>query len=209
MGVVSCVEVGERQVAALTFDDGPSRHTERILDLLGAHRAQGTFFVCGHSVQGNEQTLRRTIADGHELGNHTWSHPRADEASDEALAREISSTSDEIERVAGVRPVLMRPPYGRDAARVAEIAAGLGLPWTVLWSVDPEDWKDVTAEEIVRIVVSGIRPGAIVDLHDGRRGHEPTTAAVARILERLGADGYRFVTVSELLAAARDRRPDP
>jgi peptidoglycan/xylan/chitin deacetylase (PgdA/CDA1 family) len=201
VSVVSSVDVGTRKLTALTFDDGPSPNTERILDLLGPRGARATFFVCGHSISDHAETLLRTVRKGHEVGNHTWSHRRPDDLSDDDLQREIAATSDEIERVAGVRPVLMRPPYGRDAERVARIAAPLGLAPTVLWTVDPEDWAETPAEEIVRIVVSEIHPGAIVDLHDGRRGRAPTIEAVAQVLGDL--PDYRFVTVSELLATGR------
>ena len=97
----------------------------------------------------------------------------------------------------------MRPPYGGDADRMARIAARLGLRRTVLWSVDPEDWMETPAGEIVRVVVSEIHPGAIVDLHDGRRGCEQTVEAVGEILARLGLAGYGFLTVSGLLAGRR------
>jgi peptidoglycan-N-acetylglucosamine deacetylase len=202
MAVVWKVDVRGQPLAALTFDDGPSPMTDRLLDLLAAHGARATFFVLGHAIAGHEPVLERAVREGHELGNHTWSHARADELGDDELEREIARTSELVEAATGVRPALMRPPYGRDPERVARIAARLGLAPTVLWSIDPSDWTGTAADQIVRVVVTQMQPGAIVDLHDGRRGREATVEAVGRILGTCGADGYRFVTVTELLAAA-------
>jgi peptidoglycan-N-acetylglucosamine deacetylase len=180
---------------ALTFDDGPSELTEPILDLLSAHDASATFFVVGMSVTGRERTLERARAFGHEIGSHTFSHPHPAALAEEELREEIRRGAE----AAGPEAKLVRPPYGEDADRFDRLAGELGLGPTVLWSVDPRDWESDDAEVIAERVLAGAAGGAIVDLHDGRQPHRATVDALATILPSLAADGYRLVTVSELL----------
>ena len=196
------------RVVALTFDDGPSIWTAPILDLLEQHDARATFFVLGGSVPGREDLLRRILADGHELGNHTSSHPDPAAVSDEVLVDEIRRCAEAIETACGHRPTLARPPYGGAPERFAAAASQVGASATVLWSVDPADWNQEEAAPIVEHVLQEVRPGAIVDLHDGMpldsRGaptRQATVDAVAKLLPELIARGYRAVTVSELFAA--------
>jgi len=198
---------------ALTFDDGPGPVTPPLLDLLAEHGARATFFVLARMVEGREETLRRTVAERHEVGNHTWSHHRPRELSDDELRHELARTSARIEEVAGMRPRLARPPYGADEERFARVAAGLGLR-TVLWTVNPRDWLEPPADWLARAILRYARPGAIVDLHDGftpRRPNAPrqaTVEAVRLALPQLAERGFRLVTVSELtdplVAAARE-----
>ena len=125
-------------LVALSFDDGPGPQTPDILDLLRVHGARATFFVLGESVEGREEILARTIAEGHEIGNHTFSHQHAMDATDDELAHDIAR----CQRLLGHLPVLFRPPYGEDALRCSRIAEARMLPTTVLWSVDPSDWLE-------------------------------------------------------------------
>jgi peptidoglycan-N-acetylglucosamine deacetylase len=163
--------------------------------------------VLGQAIAGREEMLRRTAAEGHEVGNHTFSHPHAAQLSDAGLRAELRRTSDSIKDVLGAPPRLVRPPYGEDPERVSRVAAELGLGPTVLWSVDPRDWEEPPAAEIVHRTLGGLEPGAIVDLHDGftrsrgNRSCQATVEALAEILPVLSARAYRCVTVSELLAA--------
>jgi peptidoglycan/xylan/chitin deacetylase (PgdA/CDA1 family) len=206
-GIVYCR--GGRRVArivALTFDDGPSRWTPPILDALAGAGARATFFVLGASIAGQEETLRRAVADGHELGNHAWSHADPAELDDETLRAELLRTTTALAEATGVRPRLFRPPYAEADARVAAVARSAALAPTVLRSVDPADWRATDAGEIVRSVVEGATPGAIVCLHDGRPPtnagsgtRSATVAAVEQLVVELPALGYRLVTVSELL----------
>jgi len=165
--------------------------------------------VIGSWVERLPDIVRDTAARGHELGNHTWTHVDADRTRELATLRdEVARTNDVIERVAGRRPALMRPPYGSDPGRFARVAAECGLAATVLWSVQSFDWQDPDdPREIVAQVRAEVEPGAIVLLHDGQREtnegnpRASTLAAIPTLLERLAADGYAFATVSELLAA--------
>jgi peptidoglycan/xylan/chitin deacetylase (PgdA/CDA1 family) len=195
---------------ALTFDDGPSDLTVSILDALRDYGAHATFFVIGRSLAGREETLRRAVQEGHELGNHTTSHPDLTRCGRWRIRRELARTNHAIERTVGARPRLFRPPYMAHDERVLTIAGKLGLMWTVLDSdgVSPKDYRMDDAGEIAEALVSSIRPGAIVDLHDGRPPREPqgstlptrhaTAEAVPLVLGRLIQAGYRVVTVSEL-----------
>ena len=191
-------------LVCLTFDDGPSASTPAILDALRAHGARGTFFVLGESIEGREEVLARVLREGHEVGNHTHSHPHAMRLEDAELAHDIAR----CQRLLGGAPTLFRPPYGEDAVRCERIAAERGLATTVLWSVDPQDFLERDPGAIADAIVEGAAPGAIVDLHDGWpqvtstvRDRTPTAEALALALPRLAERGFRCVTVSELLAA--------
>lgn len=180
-----------------------------MLDLLDAHGAVATFFVIGSWVERLPEVVRDAAARGHEIENHTWTHVDADRTRELVTLRdEVARTSDVIEQVAGRRPRLLRPPYGSDPGRFARVAAECGLEATVLWSVQSFDWMDPDDPgEIVAQVLAEVEPGAIVLLHDGQREtndespRRATLAALPRLLEHLVPDGYRFATVSELLAA--------
>jgi peptidoglycan/xylan/chitin deacetylase (PgdA/CDA1 family) len=191
----------------LSFDDGPSEATSRVLDLLRDHGARATFFVVGRHVEERPEVVRRAVAEGHELANHTFDHvDAAYEKDDDVLRDQIQRTSAAIEAVAGAPPRLIRPPYGKDVARVARLGRELGLDHTVLWSAQGWDWDTTPADEIAELVLRDCAPGGIVVLHDGvppRGGpsRAPMLIALADILAALAGDGYELVTVSALLAA--------
>jgi peptidoglycan-N-acetylglucosamine deacetylase len=179
-----------------------------VLDVLREHHAHATFFVVGQWVEQRPETVRRAVSEGHELGNHTFDHvDAAHERDDDVLRDQIRRTSAAIERATGEAPRLMRPPYGKDVARVARLAGELGLDPTVLWSAQGWDWDTTAASEIETLVLRDCAPGGIVLLHDGVPPHggtsrEPMLEALARILTRVRGDGYDVVTVSQLFAAA-------
>ncbi len=205
MSVVSHRPELTEKLIAVTFDDGPSRQTPAILDVLAEHNALATFFVLGERVEGKEDVLGRIMAEGHEVGNHTYSHPHALNLDDGELEHDIGR----CQRVlAAAEPVVMRPPYGEDPVRTARLAARRGLPTTALWSIDPKDFLERDPAAIARVMETEAAPGAIIDLHDGwprvtstERDRTPTIEALRLALPRLAEAGYRFVTVSQLLAA--------
>jgi peptidoglycan/xylan/chitin deacetylase (PgdA/CDA1 family) len=189
----------------LTFDDGPGPQTPAILDVLGEHGARGTFFVLGESIEGREEILARTIAEGHEIGNHTFSHPHALDLEEPELEHDIARCQ---RLLTAAEPVLFRPPYGEDPLRCSRVAARRGLPVTALWSVDPRDFAERDPGVIADVIEREAAPGAIVDLHDGfprvtstDRDRTPTVHALERAVPRLVERGLRLVTISELLAA--------
>ena len=208
---VVCSARPDRREIAFTFDDGPSGSTLDVLDVLDAHDARGTFFVVGEWVERRPEIARALAERGHEVGNHTWSHFDGRVLTDETVWRnEIERTSDTIASTTGSPPRMFRPPYGAVPGRFARVAAVCSLEATVLWTVTPDDWESQPDDgRIEGEVVASVHPGAIVLHHDGRPGDDwnsgspqaGTVRALPRILGRLADDGYRFVTVSELLAA--------
>lgn len=200
-------DLGARRILALSFDDGPSESTPAVLDVLAEHGARATFFVVGRYVEERPDVAARAADEGHELGNHTYDHiDAAHERDDGALRDQISRTNAAIEGVTGSSPRLIRPPYGKDVARVARLGRELGLEHTVLWTAQGWDWDATPADEIAALVLRDCAPGGIVVLHDGAPpsggpSREPMLAALAAILGALTHDGYELVTVSQLLAA--------
>ncbi|MDA0637687.1 polysaccharide deacetylase family protein [Nonomuraea sp. MCN248] len=186
---------GCRRCVALTFDDGPGAETDRLLTMLREHGARATFFVVGQMAQapGGAARLRRIVAEGHELGNHSWSHAELPTLPRPLIARELQRTGDLVRALTGVRMRLMRPPYGSTDDRVAAESRERGLA-QILWSVDTYDWRDRVSSVVARRA-SRARPGAVVLLHDI---HRTTVDAVPRILDTLTRKGFRMVTVSEL-----------
>lgn len=179
---------------ALTFDDGPGPKTGQLLDVLKQADALATFFVVGPNAQMRPKTLVRMLEEGHEIGNHTWHHRVLTSLAPEGMVREIGSTARAVKDATGVAPTLMRPPYG---ATNAKVKAVVDVP-LILWDVDTLDWKVRNAQQVVANAVRDTKPGSIVLMHDI---HSSTIEAVPAILRKLGAQGFHFVTVSQLLAS--------
>ncbi len=198
------------EYVALTFDNGPHVFlTPRLLDILKAKGIHATFFVVGQNAKEYPAILKRAVAEGHEIGNHSWSHPNFAKLSDEAVRSELNRTSDAIEAAIGKRPKLMRPPYGSfTKAQGKWFHDDFGFT-TVLWDVDPDDWRDPGPAVVEDRVLNGwkestgVRPGSIVLSHDIHKG---TVEAEPEIIDKLMAKGYKFVTVSELIAM---NEPEP
>lgn len=194
-----------RKVVALTFDDGPHPQlTPKLLDLLQREGVHATFFVLGSLADAHPEILQRMAAEGHEVANHTWDHPRLPALSAEKFAHQIRDTTEVIERNTGRKVTLMRPTYGLYNERVKNtLINDYGLD-VILWSVDPNDWKKPGADVVARRLVSGARPGAILLSHDI---HPGTIAAMPKVISELKAKGYAFATVSELLAMDEPEPP--
>ena len=187
---------GRRRVA-LTFDDGPTSYTSRILDLLEGERVPATFFVVGRKVAGREDLLLRMLRDGHMIANHSYTHVDLSKASAAAL-RQIDDTQDAIKAATGFTPCLLRPPYGRTSRKLLGALARRHLTGT-LWSVNPRDFLRPGTAAISQRVLDGVRPGSIILAHDGGGDRSQTVAALPSIIATLKARGYTFVTVTELL----------
>jgi peptidoglycan/xylan/chitin deacetylase (PgdA/CDA1 family) len=183
---------------AMTFDDGPhATNTPKLLDLAAKKHIKLTFFVLGECVQQNPAVLQREVTEGHEIGNHSWSHPNLAKLSDEAVRSQLQRTEDIIVKTAGIRPKLMRPPYGELTKR-QRIWVNHDFGYKViLWDVDPLDWKRPGPSVVARRIIAGTRPGSIILSHDI---HPPTIEAMPQVFDALLAKGFKFVTVSELLA---------
>src|ERR1700731_2275830 len=183
---------------AMTFDDGPSSaNTPRLLEILKQRNIKATFFLIGQNAASNPDIVRQILADGHEVGNHSWTHPQLSKLSDERVTTEINKTQAAIKDASGFTPTLLRPPYGAITARQREwIESQFGLS-IILWSVDPFDWKRPGASVITQRILSQARPGAIILSHDI---HKQTVDAMPATLDGLIAKGYKFTTVSQLIA---------
>jgi peptidoglycan/xylan/chitin deacetylase (PgdA/CDA1 family) len=185
-----------RKLVALTFDDGPSSYTPGFLDVLRRKRARGTFFMLGQQVAPNAALVRRMLAEGHELADHTWSHPNVS-AGGSAASGQITSTANAIQAASGFRPCHFRAPYGAVGQGLISLARTLGFT-TVQWDVDTNDWQLPGADAVYARVVNNVRPGSIVLMHDGGGPRSQGLAALPRIIDTLKARGYRLVTVAEL-----------
>ncbi len=187
-----------RPVIALTFDDGPHPElTPKLLDILRQKGVRATFFVIGSNVAKYPEIARRIVAEGHEIANHSYTHPALTKIGMARVNDEIEKTCVAIEQATGRRPIAMRPPYGALNASVERsLLQDHGLD-VVLWSVDPLDWRRPGASEVTRRLVDGAQPGAILLAHDI---HPGTIEAMPETISRLKAEGYSFATVSQLRA---------
>jgi peptidoglycan/xylan/chitin deacetylase (PgdA/CDA1 family) len=191
-----------RRSVALTFDDGPSESTQELMDVLEAHEAPATFFQCGANVARLGEVARAVAQRGHEIGNHSYSHPRFYFRSPEFFEDELARAQQTIGDIAGVKPSLFRAPFGIRWPGLGAAQQKLGL-LGVMWTVIGRDWI-LPAEAIVNRVIRRVRNGAIICLHDGRTlqpkpAVAETLEAVRRLIPMLQAEGYRLETVSQLL----------
>ncbi|WP_325200152.1 polysaccharide deacetylase family protein [Oscillibacter sp.] len=184
------IPAGEKYVA-LTFDDGPRRGTtERLLDGLKERGAKATFFLIGQQIEDNAALVARMAEEGHQIGNHTWSHQRLDGVRPDLAAQEVRRTEEALETLLGGGEYWLRPPYGQ----VAE-GASFTVP-LVKWCVDPRDWESRDAEKVTRAILDNAGPNSIILLHDI---YPSSVDAALRVVDRLQEEGYWFVTVEELL----------
>ena len=185
---------------ALTFDDGPNATlTPKLLDLLAARHLKATFFVVGQNAADHPDILKRAVREGHEIANHSWSHPNLGKMSDEAVRRELQKTDDAIAAAIGKRPTLMRPPYGSITARQKHwIHEEFGYR-IIIWDVDPLDWKRPGPAVVTSRILKETHAGSIVLAHDI---HPPTIEAMPATFDQLQKKGFKSVTVTELLSMA-------
>lgn len=189
------VRVYGTKLVAITFDDGPSIYTQSILDTFKKYDSKATFFVVGNRLAGNEDLLKKMINEGHEIGNHSWSHSVLSNLSYSGLTSELKNTSDKIKKATGKKPTLMRPPYGACNTSVKNKAKELGMA-VINWSVDTLDWKTRNQYSVANVIMSQTTSGKIVLCHDL---YSSTSEAMKTIVPQLVKKGYDLVTVSELL----------
>ena len=201
---------------ALSFDDGPDpRWTPKILDILKEKNAPGVFFVIGDEANRRPDILQREYAEGHEVGNHTFTHPKFDEISHTQIRWELNLTQRLIESTLGVKSILFRPPYGIDhqpeyAEEVAQLPLAQDMGYLIVGQrIDPDDWSmpdgknPLPAKDIVASVLRQADKGNIILLHDGGGERAQTVAALPQIIDALRAKGYQFVSVSDLIGMTR------
>ncbi len=190
---------------AITFDDGPHKtFTPRLLDILAKRGIKATFFVLGQRVEAEPQVARQIVAQGHEIAEHSWSHPNLGKMSDANVRGQLQRSRAAILKATGVAPKVFRPPYGSFSERQRRWAyQEFGYP-TILWDVDPLDWKRPGASVVADRILSRTQPGSIILVHDI---HSQSVDAIPQVLDTLLSRGYRFVTVSELLKLDRPLAP--
>lgn len=189
----------------LTFDDGPAgKFTEQVLDILREHHVPATFFVCGKNVEEHPDLLRRIVREGHEVGNHTYSHLYVFFKSRRRMAEEIDRTQAIIEKVSGFRPKIFRPPYGARWFGLIPTLLERGMH-LILWSALGYDWKK-DGRGITEAVLRGLKPGAVILLHDGRETRSAaeidrsrTVLALPAIIAEARRRGYTFAPVKDFL----------
>lgn len=200
----SQVNITEK-VVAMTFDDGPHPSlTPKLLDILKARNIKCTFFVIGKNAKAYPQIIRRMIAEGHEVANHTWTHCSLPSRSDAQIRTELQQSEDALVAAANYRPHLIRPPYGAINTHVKEFMYSEFGYSTIMWSVDPQDWRRPGVSVVTSRLVNGAHPGAIMLAHDI---HPPTIQAMPAMFDQLLAKGYQFVTVSQLLNMEKASTP--
>src|SRR5436309_3050633 len=192
---------------AMSFDDGPSATlTPKLLDLLAARHIKATFFVIGENVMEHPEIVARAAREGHEIGNHSWSHPNLAKMSQESVRSQLQRTDDAIKNATGERPTLMRPPYGSITDREKHwIHDEFGYR-IILWEVDPYDWRRPGPAVVRNRILKETQPGSIVLSHDI---HPGTIEAMPSTFDALEAKGFKFVTVSELIRMAKPKPSHP
>ncbi len=185
------VVYGNKKAICLTWDDGPSENTTKIMNSLIANGGRGTFFVCGNRVDAYSKALKKNYKAGNQIGNHTWSHPVLSNLSAQDIKDQISSTAKRVKKYTGEKPKICRTPYGINTEYVR---TNVNLP-IILWSVDTLDWKTRNADSTYNSIMNSAKDGAVVLMHDL---YPETAAAAVRAIPALVDKGYQLVTVDEM-----------
>lgn len=174
---------------ALTFDDGPDDHTPQVLDLLARYGAKATFFVLGEKAAKHPELIRRAVAEGHRVENHSWSHAHLEQLTEAEAREELSSTTASIMAAGAPAPVFVRAPYGGTNPTVLQQIAELRLK-VIRWTIDTKDWRGANPTEITTAVLEHLAPDAVVLMHDGLRHTPNTLEALPGIIAGVRAAGY-------------------
>jgi peptidoglycan-N-acetylglucosamine deacetylase len=198
-GLVNQVDTSEK-VVALTFDDGPAIHTDEILTILKAENVKGTFFLTGNEIEKYPNDAKRIAEEGHEIGNHSYSHQRMVLKSPSFIKEEIEKTDKLIRQIGYKGEIHFRPPFGKKL---------FVLPYyldkhdrkSIVWSIEPETYPEVAADstKIAEHVIDNIEPGSIILLHVMYESRRESLHSVKEMITSLKEQGYKLVTVSELL----------
>ncbi|MGE5421732.1 MAG: polysaccharide deacetylase family protein [Ignavibacteriales bacterium] len=196
--LVSGIPTHEK-VVALTFDDGPDPiYTPQILALLERYQKKATFFVIGQHVQENPKVLSIVSQNGHEIGNHGYSHRRLYGKTKDFINDDLNKTAKLVAHITGTRPHMVRAPGGRVSSELVDLAKENNLK-LISWGEDPQDWKYHDANYIASHILKNLKPGQIIVMHDGGGDRTATVQALGILLPALDQAGYEAVTVGELL----------
>lgn len=183
-----------KPMIALTFDDGPSEETERLLDILRQYDARATFFLIGRKVGGGQKTVLRAVNEGHEIGSHTWDHPCLTDLTDDCIRMQIASAKDKICEITKGDHVLMRPPFCAIDARVQAIGRDIGVSF-VNCTTTSDDWNTTDPHVVYKNILDRVRDRDVILCHDK---YPSTVDAMEGVISQLIKRGYQLVTVSEL-----------
>ncbi|GAA2527648.1 hypothetical protein GCM10010407_17260 [Rarobacter incanus] len=189
----------KKKCIAITFDDGPGPYTEKLLRELKDAEVRATFFVVGSAAKKRPGVVRKIAQQGHEVGNHSWSHPYLPGLSAKKQAQQIDSTTRAITAAGVEAPTLLRPPYGAFNKTTSSIARKRAMSLAI-WNVDTQDWRNRNAKATTKRALKGAKRGAIILMHDI---HPTTVKAAPTIIKKLKKRGYTLVTVSELLGSQK------
>lgn len=193
---IYCVDKGEEKICSISFDAAwGNEDTAELISILDKYGVKATFFVVGAWVDKYPESVKQLADAGHEIMNHSDSHPHMTQLDSNAIKAEINKCSDKIQAVTGVRPTLFRPPYGDYNDSVVSSARDINH-FTIQWDVDSLDWKDLAPEAIFDRVTKRVCPGSIVLFHNAAKN---TPAALPMILEKLISDGYKIIPISQLI----------
>ncbi|GAA2859848.1 hypothetical protein Acy02nite_55960 [Actinoplanes cyaneus] len=181
-----------RKTVALTFDDGPSKYTPQVLDILKRYHVKATFCMLGQNAGTYRKAAQRIVREGHRLCDHSWNHPDFTDLSNSAARSQVVRAQNRISAVTGRTPKVFRFPYGASNARTRIVVRNQGLR-ILGWTVDTRDWSRPGAKTIENRAVTGTRPGAVILMHDGGGNRSQTVAALDDVIRRLKAKGYTFV----------------
>lgn len=191
-----------RKLIALTFDDGPAlKFTPKVIEILKRYKIRATFFVCGEQVGYNKDIVKQLSSEGHEIANHSYSHPNLYKRKDlrgKAFVKEVIRTSALIEEVTMIKPVFFRAPYNYAGKETVEVVNKAGLIY-VSWTFSVRDWEKPSPQVMLNIFLKNLQPGSIVLLHDGGGDRSNTLTVLPMIIEAARKKGYKFVTLGELL----------
>ena len=199
----------DEKIIALTFDDGPDKDfTPQVLDILKKNNVKATFFVVGENVECNQEILKRQYKEGHEIGNHTFTHINVSKKGYDDIYKEIDNTQELVKKIIGEEPKLFRPPYRAISKAMCSIVKEKDMN-IILWSnLDPRDWSNPGVNYIVDTITSKVQNGTIILLHDYnnlRNKKSQTIQALEIVIPKLKEMGYKFVTVSELIDHLDDK----
>ena len=184
---------------ALTFDDGPHpRYTKKILYILNKYNIKATFFVIGCNVKNYPETFKSIFENGHEIGNHSYSHKNQKSLSQQSILSEISECEDIVYNTVGIRPTVFRPPQGDYSDFVKQVAESKDYS-IILWSIDTRDWEHNSPHNIAQLIENNVTGGDIILMHDYVSGNNTTCEALELIIPQLLSKGYQFVTVSQII----------
>jgi peptidoglycan-N-acetylglucosamine deacetylase len=197
----------ESRQLALTYDDGPNDpHTQRLLEVLARHKVHATFFLIGRYVQQRPDIVRELVKAGHVVGNHTFTHPFLTFKNVQELRSQLENCDRALTDAVGEHSNLFRPPFGGRRPGVLRLARQMGME-PIMWNVTGYDWNATSAEQVERKVVSRVRGGNVILLHDG--GHLDfgadrsfTVTATDRLISRYQSEGFEFVTIPEMMRKA-------